>query len=235
MTVKTLLKKLNLSQEDFSDVKNAIQSAEKNTSGEIQVAVTAESASYSFWELLFANVMASIITAAFIPLANDFRAFYTKLNWQSCPDWILPVFFLCLYFIFVIFFFYVSNIPFFDRIIIPVFAKKLAVTQRAMRFFAENGVYETKEHSGILIFVSYLEKQVRIIGDKGISAKISDDLWNLIADELAENFHNKKYTEALVNAVSKCGELLAENFPAQKDDPNELSDSLIILEDSEWL
>ena len=79
-----------------------------------------------------------------------------------------------------------------------------------------------------------MERQVRIVADSGISKKISQDLWDLIADELAENMKKGKVTEAFETAIAKCGELLAENFPNHKENPNEFPDGLVILEDAEW-
>ena len=124
------------------------------------------------------------------------------------------------------------NVPAIDRIIIPNRIKKAAVTNRAMRHFAESGVYETSEHSGILIFVSYMERQVRIIADTGIAKKIPQDLWNIIADDLAQGIKNGKTKEGFISAVEKCSELLAENFPAKDENPNELCDGLVILQDN---
>jgi putative membrane protein len=56
----------------------------------------------------------------------------------------------------------------------------------------------------------------------------------LIADEFAEELKNGNVAEAFVQAILKCGDLLAENFPAKKENPNELTDGLVILEDAEW-
>ena len=96
-------------------------------------------------------------------------------------------------------------------------------------------MYCTKENSGILIFVSYFERQVRIIADKGISAKISQDLWNLIADEMTESLAKNKVKEAYINAIERCGELLQEHFPCDKENENELGDTLVVLEADKWV
>ena len=39
---------------------------------------------------------------------------------------------------------------------------------------------------------------------------------------------------SFTDAISKCGELLAQNFPCKEENPNELSDGLVILGDEEW-
>lgn len=234
MKTKSVLKKLKLKQEDFDSIKKAVEQAEVKTTGEIAIALAPESAHYSYWELLASNIFAALVLIGLFPLANKILALYKAIYWQNEPGWILPVFYIVSCFSAIAIGFYLCNIPAIDRLIIPRKVKQHCVTNRAMRYFTESAVYNTAEHSGILIYVSYLEKQVRIIADSGISKKISQDLWNLIADELAENLKNNKTTEAFINAINRCGELLEEQFPSHEENPNELSDGLVILEDAEW-
>lgn len=234
MKYKTLVKKLNLSENDFENIKKAVAEAESKTTGEIAVAVVPESAHYSFWELLASNVFAALVLIVLLPFSDAIRGLYRNLYWQNEPSWILPLFYIISCFAAVVIAFYLANIPAVDRVIIPRAVRMSCVTHRAFRYFTESGVYDTAEHSGILIFVSYMERQVRIIADRGISEKISQDLWNLIADELAENLKKGDAALAFTTAIAKCGELLAENFPPHEENPNELSDGLVILEDAEW-
>lgn len=234
MKQKKLIKELNLSEKDFEEIKNKIAEIELKTSGEIAVAVAPESAHYSFWELLAANGIASILIIFLLPFANAISKLYEKLYWQNQPSWIMPAFFIVTFLASVVLIFYLCNIPFIDRLVIPGKVRRNCVTHRAFRYFTESGVYDTAEHSGILIFVSFMEHQVRILADSGIAKRISQDLWNLIADELAEDIKNGKTAQAFLNAISKCGDLLAEQFPAKEENPNELSDGLVILGDLEW-
>ena len=234
MKYKTLIKKLKLKDEDFEAIKKSVQEAEKHTTGEIAVAIAPESSNYSFWELFAANCAALIILAVMIPFTDKISALYNMIYWQNQPSWIVPLFYVVSAFAAIFIFFYLTNIPAIDKIIIPRSVKKICVTNRAFRYFTESGVYNTKEHSGVLIYISYMEKQVRIVADTGISAKISQDLWNLLADELAENIKKGNITEGLTTIIEKCGQLLSEKFPASEDNPNELKDGLVILEDDPW-
>lgn len=234
MKKKTLCKKLHLSDDDFKKIKDAVSSAESKTTGEIAIAVAPESAHYSYWELLGANIFAALVLIILLPFTEKIRGIYRLLYWQNEPGWILPAFFIISCFAAIVIFLYVANIPALDRLIIPGRIKTQCVTHRAMRYFTESGVYDTQEHSGILIFISYMEREVRIIADRGISEKISQDLWNLISDELIENLKKGETTLAFTTAIEKCGALLAENFPNREENPNELPDGLVILEDAEW-
>ena len=86
MKQKTLIKKLKLSEKDFQDIKAAIQNAEEKTTGEIAVAVAPESAHYSFWELLFANLIAALALICLLPFADKFYSIYQTVYWQNQPS-----------------------------------------------------------------------------------------------------------------------------------------------------
>lgn len=230
MDTKTLVRKLDLSDDALGRIKDSIKKAESKTSGEIVIAVTAESSDYSFWELFAALIVSLAITIAALPFAKAVCAFYESLNW-SRPEWYLPAIYGFASFCLILLLFFLFNIPFFDRIVIPNFFKQKEVSARAMRAFAECGIYSTREHTGILIFISFLERQVRIIADEGIAKKIGSDLWNIIADSLAAELGKKNVEGAFCDAAEKCGELLAQYFPAdENDNPDELDNSLVILE-----
>ena len=234
MKTKTLIKRLKLSDSSMQEITTAIQDAEKKTTGEIAVAVTAESAHYAYWELLAANILAAVVVMILLPLSDKILHFYKLFYWYNEPGWVLSAFITISCFASVAIGFYLANIPAIDRLIIPGSVKRKSVTHRAFRYFTESGIYDTAEHSGILIFVSYMERQVRIIADRGIAEKIHQDLWNLIADELAESLKKGNSKDAFINAIQKCGELLAENYPAKEENPNEFPDGLVILGDAEW-
>lgn len=231
MNSKKLVKKLNLSNEAFDKVAQSIKAAESKSSGEIVLALTAESSDYSFWELFAAVIVSLALTICMLPFAGDILGFYESLNW-SAEDWALPAIYGFASFFLILILFVAFNffLPL-DRIVIPRLFKSKAVSDRAMRAFVECGIHSTRDSTGILIFVSYLEKEVRILADKGIAQKIGPDLWRLIANGLAEEIGKKNVQAAFCEAVEKCGELLAQYFPADKDDnPDELGNGVVILE-----
>ena len=234
MNYKTFFRKTKLDEKAFEEIKASVKEAESKTTGEIALAITAESSSYAFWELLSSVVLAFIFVMGLFPLSNQIYRCLDNFFWSVKP-WYLAAFYLVLTVVLVGILYALFNIPAIDYLIIPSGAKNECVSNRAMRYFAESGVYRTKEHSGIFIFVSYFERQVRIIADEGISSKISQDLWNLIADEMVESLSYGDVKTAYINAVKKCGDLLAENFPPHEDNPDELTDGLIVLEADRWV
>lgn len=230
MTVKQLNRKLGLSDADLKEIREAVAKAEDKTSGEIALAVTAESSSYAEWELVAAAITALALFLCVFPMSAQIYAWLGFRFWGIEP-WYLSLFHGGLISIAVVALYFLYNIPVIDALVIPASVKNKSVTNRAMRHFAESGIYCTDNHSGILVFVSWFEKQVRIVADRHISEKVSEDLWNIIADEVAENMGKGSTKEAFLSAVEKCGQLLAENFPPDGEKKNQLDNGLVILED----
>lgn len=238
MTRNQLLKKIKFTQKDFEEIEETVKRVEKNTQGEVAVALTAESAAYALWEILAALFTSLVMFCCMIPVSDQIYGWLGTKFWDVQP-WYLCVFFMVVCTAITILLYILYNIPFIDRIVIPSGAKHAAVSNRAMRWFAESGVYSTEKNCGVLIFVSYFEREVRIVADKGISSKISNDLWNLIADEMTENISKGNIKDAFISAIEKCGNLLAENFPVDQNSvmkkKDELYNGLVILEEERWV
>ncbi|MBQ0040231.1 MAG: TPM domain-containing protein [Treponema sp.] len=230
MTKKQLEKKLNFSEKDMEEIKSAVAKAEDRTDGEIALAVVAESDTYAQWELVAAGATALALFLCIFPMSPQIYAWLEGRFWGIEP-WYLSLFFMAVCSLAAVVLYFLYNVPAIDAVVIPSGAKTKAVSKRAMEHFAQSGIYCTDNHAGILVFVSYFEKQVRIIADRHISEKVSDDLWQLVADEMTENLAAGKAKEAFICAVEKCGQLLAENFPAKGEKKNQLYDGLVVLED----
>lgn len=232
MTAKSLLKKLKIDEKAKSQIDDAIKNVEMKTSGEIAVAIAPESDSYSFYELFFGVIIGAVTFTALILLSNQIIPALEKHFWEM-PKWFFAVFSGMISFFVIALIFIVTNIPLIDRKIIPLSAKNEAVEAKAESTFFRAGINKTKEASGILIYISYLEQKVRILADFGIASKIEVSAWNQIAKDLAANLKSNA-TEAICNAVKECGKILEENFPAKEENPDEISNELIILGGRKW-
>jgi putative membrane protein len=104
------------------------------------------------------------------------------------------------------------------------------VYQRALRHFVESGIYATKDHNGILLFISLMEHEVCIIADEGILKNITQEKLDALAQDLANGIKKKELSKSLLSCISSCGNILETHFPIMKDDINELPDGLVILD-----
>ena len=107
--------------------------------------------------------------------------------------------------------------------------RKYAHRNAAAQFLASN-ISHTRKHTGVLIFVSLLERYVEVIGDEAIAAKLSASDWQKIIDEMVSLLKEKHSCDALVLGVQHAGALLAKHFPAKSHATNELPNRFIVLE-----
>lgn len=91
----------------------------------------------------------------------------------------------------------------------------------ALKDFDSLKVYNTKEKTGILIFIIFDERYYDIIADEGIFEKIPDKLWNQLEADLKKSFSEKKYSEGLLNLIDQMSNILEKEFPALQDSINE--------------
>lgn len=233
MTTKKIIAKLHLDDAAFDKIQYAVQEEEKRTTGEIACALTPESATYAFYELVAALCGGAVLFTLLLCFAGPINRWLDTLFWEV-PVWLFPLICGAAFLVAVPLVYALVNIPSFDRLIIPAAARSSATWKRAMRCFAESGVYKTREQSGVLIFVSYLERNVHILADSGIASKIEQARWDEIAATLAAELTDGNAADAFCNAIHSCGELLAANFPPHPgDNPDELADGLMILEGGE--
>jgi uncharacterized membrane protein len=96
------------------------------------------------------------------------------------------------------------------------------VLERAPAVLKDLGLTETKNHTGLLIYISLEDHRFAIIGDEGIHRVLGQDGWNALSKELGEYFKRGKFAEGLVAIIGKVGEILAQAFPALPENVNEI-------------
>jgi putative membrane protein len=104
-----------------------------------------------------------------------------------------------------------------------------AVRARAVRAFQEHGLHRTAEGTGVLVFASLFERRAVVLGDHGIHGKVGEGEWDRALSALVGGMKAGDPGQGFLDAVSLCGERLAEHFPRAPSSPaapNELPDAL---------
>jgi len=97
--------------------------------------------------------------------------------------------------------------------------------------FLRLGMDRTEHRTGCLIFLVPEERSFAVVGDVAIHEKAGDSFWLRARDDAAARFAEGRFTEGIVAAVDRIGEVLAAHFPAGPDGadadelPNEVSES----------
>jgi uncharacterized membrane protein len=96
----------------------------------------------------------------------------------------------------------------------------------ARKHFEELGMGKSREKNGVLIFVAPRAHKFAVYGGAGVHEKCGDEFWRALAGEMTGHFKKSAFTEGLVHAVKKAGELLAEHFPREAGGKRNLSDEI---------
>ncbi len=199
-----------LSDDEKNQIAEAVAHAEKSTAGELVVVLTARSDTYAIWR---AGLAGSLSVALML------EAYYMLHGW---PAWVFFVMQLPL----AMLLYGVFGSGVLLRLVVPKNALARLVEERALAAFLEAGVTETRDRSGVLIFLSEAERRAVILADRGIHERVASDEWQKDVDSLVTAIAAGRPAAGLLTAVERIGSILAESFPPREDDFNELPDAV---------
>lgn len=214
-----------LTDKDKKLISEAIASAEKNTSGEISVVVAKQSSDYAVYELTFALILGILFTTIALVFFPELDALVKNRFWTQTSALTATIIGLG-NFVLIAIFYLLANLPFIDRLIIPKSVKAKMVREKAENSFLVNGVHSTRDRTGVLIFISTLERRVEIIADTGIAAVYSNDSWSKQVARIITGVKDNKFSSELSEVIKTIGKVLTKNFPIKDDDTNELSNEV---------
>ena len=209
-------------------IADAVKAAEANTGGEIVVAVITESDDYASREMAFGIGLGVLAFAVLAFLAAPLNALLDRWIWQESAA-LLPLAMAAVSLGVGAVGYSLAQIPAIDRIVVGKKAMADSVRKRALRHFVESAAYDTVDRTGVLLFVSALERRVELIADKGINDAVAPDTWDRIVSALVRGLKEGRREEAMETAVKEIGAVLADHVPRREDDENELDDGPVKL------
>jgi len=199
-------------------VEAAVADAEKKTAGEIVVMIVPASYSYPMAEIIGAAACA-------LPVSIPLSIYIGGLFWIGTRDmWLFMGLFAVL---FIGFRFLVKSLPPFKRWFISKREVEEEVQEAAVTSFYQNGLYRTRDETGVLLYISVFEQKVWVLADRGINDKVPKDAWTEVVDVITSGIHEKNQAEAICTAVESIGAMLSRHFPIKPDDTNELKNLII--------
>ena len=190
-----------------------IAEAEKRTSGEIVVMVVPSSYHYPLASMIGSSLLAVLLGITVALLAGR-ESMWFFLEVFGCS--------------FIVLHELIKRIPFFKRFFVTASDMKEEVEESAIQSFYHRNINLTVDHTGILIYISLFEHNVRVIADQGINAQVDRELWQEIVDTIVRGIKSKGQAAAIATAVDRCAEILALHFPIKANDRNELGNEVII-------
>jgi putative membrane protein len=201
-----------VSATDRKRVADAINNAERKTSGEIVAVIAGESASYAY---------APFLWAALVALAVPFPLIF----WTWWPIQHIYMLQLVVFAALLMIFMYRPL----RLALVSSRVKKERAHRRAVEQFLAQNLHTTPGRTGVLIFVSVAERFAEIIADAGINQHVAEGTWQAIVDELTKDIGNGQAVEGFVRAVEAVGRELAQHFPPGTHDPHAFANHLIVL------
>jgi uncharacterized membrane protein len=101
--------------------------------------------------------------------------------------------------------------------------------ERALAAFSRLGVWDTEHNNGVLIYLLLADRDVEIVADRGVMARVGAAELEAICRVMESAFREGRFEEGVVRGVRALGELLARHFPRQAGERDELPDRPVIL------
>jgi len=201
--------------EEKEKLKATTHEVESRTIGEIVVMVVDHSDHY-----IEAEVLGSVLLGSLLSLILSILFFESSI-WSYIL--LSFLFFFPCWFLFI-------RVEALKKLFIGIRRKEEAVRLRAERAFFERGLYRTKKNTGVLFFLSLLERKVWVLADRGIYEKMDQETLNRYANEVSRGIREGRACEALSQAIQGIGVLLSRHFPITADDTDELPDDVMTEE-----
>ena len=219
-----------LSEQQHRLVSDAVGEAERNTSGEIVTVLADRSDGYSDVVLVYAAGMAFTLMSVFAALPRPFLDLWDALvggwghNWSTgelasmtialglvafAATWLLLTF---------------DPLRF---ALVPKPVKAARARDAAVRHFKVGAESRTHGRTGVLLYLSMREHRAEIVADATIASQVPAEVWGEAMADMLGEIREGRFAEGLAAGIRDVGVVLADRFPRDAEDTNELPDRLI--------
>ena len=110
----------------------------------------------------------------------------------------------------------------------PLFRDQPA-RERALDIFSQLRIWDTAHNNGVLIYLLLADRDVEIIADRGIDAKVGAAGWEKICREMETDFRAARFERGAIKGIEAVSRQLAAHFPGRGGGPNELPDAPVVM------
>ncbi len=205
-------------QKAFTDqnkkrIEEAVAKAEMGSYGEVVPCVVAQSSQYE--EASTKAFLYSVLGMAILLMIYETR----KDIWLPESALAVPMLVTLILLSTGLFFhFFIHFVPSLKRKLLGTERMMLATSRHAKVMFLENEVFQTKNRTGILIFISLFEHQVHVMADKGLAGQVSQDQWNEVVNIIISGIKHGRPSDGIIEGIEKCGEILRKFSPKKDSD-----------------
>ena len=110
----------------------------------------------------------------------------------------------------------------------PLFGDQSA-RARAIDVFSMLRIWDTEQNNGVLIYLLLADRDIEIVADRGIDAKVGYSEWKKICAAMEADFKSKDFERGIVKGIGAVTQLLVKHFPASGAHKNELPDGPLVM------
>ncbi|MBL7670684.1 MAG: TPM domain-containing protein [Bdellovibrionaceae bacterium] len=206
-----------LTEDEVRRLSEVVRRAEQRTSGEIVPVIVDRSTGIGHVSLML-TLFSSL---AFFLLEIPIQTYFFSPLWLSLSPLMVFVFWGISLIL--------ARKPFWQRILTHPREQSQQVWNRAELEFSRNKIGRTSEGTGILIFVSVMERKAVILADTGISKHYHPEVWQSLVKEFSASLKAGRWYQGFEKAILEAGKILEEKLPIESHDTNELQNSLRII------
>ncbi|MDN4987994.1 TPM domain-containing protein [Bradyrhizobium arachidis] len=110
----------------------------------------------------------------------------------------------------------------------PLFRNQHA-RARALDVFSHLRIWDTAHNNGVLIYLLLADRDVEIVADRGIDAKVGAAGWEAICRAMEVEFSAGRFERGVIDGIAAVSRELAKHFPPGRGHPNELPDKPVVI------
>lgn len=202
-----------LTEDDLGAVHAALAAAERRTVGEILPVVLERSDRHEGAAWLAALTLlgaGSFLLAPWLPWGSPLLVLLAQLA-------LAAVGYAC-----------ARTLPDFLRLFVSAARAREVAEEQAFQEFHRFELARTEGRTGVLLFVSLLERRAIVLADEGIDARVAPEQWQTTNEAVLAGLRRGSLRTGLVDGIQNAGRVLAEHFPVAAGDRNEVPDRVIV-------
>ncbi|WP_324778711.1 TPM domain-containing protein [Thiobacillus sedimenti] len=101
--------------------------------------------------------------------------------------------------------------------------------ERAIHMFSSLRVWDTAHNSGVLVYLLLADRDIEIVADRGIAARVEASAWEGVARAMEAHFRRGEFAHGALEGIGQISALLAAHFPPSGHNVDELPDRPVIV------
>ena len=112
---------------------------------------------------------------------------------------------------------------------VALLGHRVSPRARAIEVFSQLRIWDTEHNNGVLIYLSFADRSVEIVADRGINARSGKAAWERICRMMEKEFRQGLFEAGAVAGVRAIADELAQHFPGRGEKRNELPNKPVMM------